>query len=308
MTQPRRSQVLSTLLKMSAGAGLTMLGGALYVAWRLVNPGKVFVEVNADAAREYEQVWFRSTDDKLLLHGLYMRARPDAPHLIVCHGYSSNLTQGYGIGRQLHDLGYGVLLFDFRGAGLSARKRVTAGWLEKRDLLGAVAFLRGRVGRDVPIGVLGYSMGGAVAIMAAVECREISAVVTDSAYAQLDAVIKLGIKRLPTSAARLFGSLSIYISERMSGHETRKIRPLEYVANLSPTPLLLIHGMEDTQISYENALALYEHARQPRDVWLVEGAGHCRSFNERPEQYLERVAGFFQATLADQREAVFGPA
>lgn len=307
-TQSRGHRILGTLLTMSAGAGLTMIGGALYVAWRLVNPGKVFVEVNTDAAREYEQVWFRSSVDRLLLHGLYMRARPDAPHLILCHGYSSNLTQCYGIGRQLHELGYGVLLFDFRGAGLSARKKVTVGWLEKRDLFGAVNFLRGRIGQDVPIGVLGYSMGGAVAIMAAAESREISAVVTDSAYAQLDAVIKLGIKRLPTSLARLFGSLSIYIGERLSGHKVRKIRPLEHVANLSPTPLLLIHGMEDTQISYENALALYEHAFPPREVWLVEGAGHCRSFNERPEQYLKRVSGFFQSALIDQREAAFGPA
>jgi fermentation-respiration switch protein FrsA (DUF1100 family) len=309
MTQPRARGILGTLLKMAAGAALTIIGGALYIGWRLVNPGRVFVEVNMDAAAGYEQVWFRSAGDRLLLHGLYMRAAEEAPHLIVCHGYTSNLSQCYGIGRELHRLGYGVLLLDFRGAGQSARKRVTVGWLEKRDLLGAVAFLRGRIRRDAPIGVLGYSMGGAVAIMAATESREIGAVATDSAYAQLDAVIKYGIKRLPTSMARLFGSLTIYLGERMSGHSTRKIRPLDHVTNLTPTPLLLIHGMEDRQISYENALALYEHARQPKELWLVEGSGHCKAFEDRPEEYLRRVSEFFQKSLVDQREAAtFGPA
>ncbi|MEX2236122.1 MAG: alpha/beta hydrolase [Dehalococcoidia bacterium] len=308
MSQTRRSSILGTLLKMSAGAALTVAGGALYVAWRLVNPGRVFVEVNIDASRQYEQVWFRSAVDHLLLHGLYMRAAANAPHIILCHGYSSNLSQCYGIGRELHALGYGVLLFDFRGAGQSSRKRVTVGWLEKRDLVGAVDFLRGRIRSDTPIGVLGYSMGGAVAIMAAAENRQISAVVTDSAYAQLDAVIKYGIRRLPTSTARLFGALSIYISERMSGYPTARIRPLEHVANVSPTPLLLIHGMDDSQISYENALALYEHAHEPRHIWLVDGAGHCASYNRDPQRYVERIHGFFQKALVDEREAVFGPA
>jgi uncharacterized protein len=304
----RLSRILRTLLTMTVGAALTLIGGALYVGWRLINPGRVFVEVNVDVARRHEQVWFRSAVDHLLLHGLYMRAAEDAPHLILCHGYTSNLSQCYGLGRQLHELGYGVLLFDFRGAGKSARKRVTVGWLEQRDLVGAIDFLRGRINADTPIGVLGYSMGGAVAILAAVENRRIAAVATDSAYAQLDAVIKMGIRRLPNSMARLFGSLSILLGERLSGHPTRKVRPLEHVANLSPTPLLLIHGMEDTQISYENALALYEHARQPKDIWLVEGVGHCRAFDERPEQYLDRILRFFQNALVDQREATFGPA
>ena len=300
---------MGTILKMAAGAALTIIGGALYVGWRLVNPGRVFVEVNVDAARDYEQVWFRSTVDHLLLHGLYMKASPDAPHLILCHGYTSNLSQCYSIGRELHELGYGILLFDFRGAGQSARKRVTVGWLEKRDLLGAVSFLRGRIRSDAPIGVLGYSMGGAVAIMAATDSRDIAAVVTDSAYAQLDAVIKYGIKRLPGSLVRLFGSLSVYVGERISGHPSRRIRPLDHVGNVTPTPLLLIHGMEDTQISYENALALYEHARQPKELWLVEGAGHCGSFDAFPEEYLQRLSAFFQRGLVDQREAAtFGPA
>jgi uncharacterized protein len=309
MTESRARGVIGTLLKMASGAALVIAGGALYVGWRLINPGRVFVQVNVDPNHDYEQVWFRSVADHLLLHGLYMKAAPDAPHLILCHGYTSNLSQCYGIGRELHALGYGVLLFDFRGAGQSARKRVTVGWLEKRDLLGAVEFLRGRIKPDTPIGVLGYSMGGAVAIMAATENRHISAVATDSAYAQLDAVIRYGIKRLPSSMARLFGSLSVYVGERMSGHPSRKIRPLDYVGNVAPTPLLLIHGMDDTQISYENALALYEHAREPKEVWLVEGAGHCRSFDARPEEYLKRLSAFFQKGLIDQREAAtFGPA
>lgn len=307
MTESRARGIAGTLLKMAAGAALAIAGGALYVGWRLINPGRVFVQVNA--SNDYEQVWFRSVGDNLLLHGLYMKAAGDAPHLILCHGYTSNLSQCYGIGRELHALGYGVLLFDFRGAGQSARKRVTVGWLEKRDLLGAVGFLRGRIRPDAPLGVLGYSMGGAVAIMAAAEDRRISAVATDSAYAELDAVIRYGIKRLPTSMARLFGSLSVYLGERMSGHPSRKVRPLDHVPSVSPTPLLLIHGMEDTQISYENALALYEHAREPKEVWLVEGSGHCKAYEDRPQEYVERLSTFFQRGLVDQREAAtFGPA
>jgi fermentation-respiration switch protein FrsA (DUF1100 family) len=309
MTESRARGIIGTLLKMAAGAALAIAGGALYVGWRLVNPGRVFVQVNPSGEQDYEQVWFRSATDRLLLHGVYMRAAEDAAHLILCHGYTSNLSQCYSIGRDLHALGYGVLLFDFRGTGQSARKRVTVGWLEKRDLLGAVAFLRGRIRPDAPIGVLGYSMGGAVAIMAAAEDRNIAAVATDSAYAELDAVIEYGIKRLPTSMARLFGSLSVYLGERMSGHPSRKVRPLDYVADVGPTPLLLIHGLEDSQISYENALALYEHAREPKEIWLVERAGHCKAYESRPAEYLERLSAFFQRGLVDQREAAtFGPA
>ena len=298
---------MSTILKMLAGAVLTILGGALYVGWRLVNPERVFVEVNVDVARRYEQVWFRSAVDRLLLHGLYMKAAPSAPHIIVCHGYTGNLTQNYGIARQLHDLGYGVLLLDFRGSGLSARRNVTLGRLETRDLAGAVEYLRGRLGAEAPIGVLGYSMGGAVAILVAAENREIAAVVTDSGFARLDAVIQLGIKRLPTRLARSFGNLSILMSELLAGGRVRRVRPLDAVGRLAPTPLLIIHGMEDTQISYEDALALYEHAREPKEIWLVEGVGHGRAFEERTDPYVDRVHRFFQGALVEH-EAAFGPA
>jgi len=42
---------------------------------------------------------------------------------------------------------------------------------------------------------------------------------------------------------------------------------------------------------------LYEAAREPKELWLVEEAGHCDAYFLDRKTYCERVANFFEEHL-----------
>lgn len=83
----------------------------------------------------------------------------------------------------LHATGLNVLLFDLRAHGRSEGKIISFGYLERQDVLGAVGFLHSRGIRR--IGLLGFSLGGIVAMLSAAVCNDIAAVVTDGGPARM---------------------------------------------------------------------------------------------------------------------------
>lgn len=59
------------------------------------------------------------------------------------------------------------------------------------------------------------------------------------------------------------------------------------------TPMLLIHGLEDTNIYPEHSQALA--CKNPRNVklWLVPGAHHMTVFSTAPVEYQSKLLGWF---------------
>jgi hypothetical protein len=63
-------------------------------------------------------------------------------------------------------------------------------------------------------------------------------------------------------------------------------------SRLSPRPWLMIHGEKDAYIGPEIAQALFDHGRDPKEMWLVPGAKHNRCRECQPETYAARVTRF----------------
>jgi pimeloyl-ACP methyl ester carboxylesterase len=72
-------------------------------------------------------------------------------------------------------------------------------------------------------------------------------------------------------------------------------------ARLAPRPWLMIHGEKDAYIVPAIARALYEEAREPKELWIVPKAKHNRCRDLAPEEYNARVAGFLRR-YAPRRE------
>ena len=153
---------------------------------RVVRPGRRAMEpleegapaTPADLGLIYEDVRF-TTDDGVTLSGWLIRAGRDTRAVVVLlHGFSWHRLPDLAgfvpwIQRRYH-----VLQFDFRGHGESDDAPITLGTLEQRDVAAAVRFLQGRgLG---PIALMGISMGGSVAVMAAPDLP-VAAVVADAA-------------------------------------------------------------------------------------------------------------------------------
>ena len=66
------------------------------------------------------------------------------------------------------------------------------------------------------------------------------------------------------------------------------------VARLAPRPWLMIHGQRDTYIGPEIARALFDHGKNPKELWLVPDAKHNRCREADPEAYAARLVGFIE--------------
>ncbi len=227
--------------------------------------------------------------------------------IVLAHGFgssSADATTGIlGLARDLHDRNFGVMLFDFRASGNSEGERSSAGYFERFDLLGALDYLSDRGVERERIGVLGLSMGGAVALMACATPGAAAAVVSDSAFADL----WLMIKRAQRGAAwplRLANPGMSAMARILHGIEISEVSPARSLA-LSESPVLLIHGEEDevVPVSHARLLAKASGSRfradedLPSNVWLVPEAGHLEAYRNASDEYAGRVAEFFDTHL-----------
>ncbi len=287
------SRLFKFLLAISSGlAAAVAAAGYLWV-----KPPRVLLTEPVPPDISPEEVYFPSRDG-LRLHGLYLAGR-DSPALLLCHGYYRSLAEPFSLGCELNRLGYHVLLFDFRGCGLSEGRFTTLGYREAEDVLGAVDYLGSRLG-ERPLGVLGISMGAVAALRAAPNCPAIAAIVADSAYADLRDTIRhkmVEILRLPFLMG--LGWASIRIGEWLSGGNVAAVRAVDAVASAKggPRPLLLIHGERDDYLPPDNAQRLFQAAGEPKELWLAPGSGHAMARLDHGREYVERVHAFFKRWL-----------
>lgn len=252
-----------------------------------IRPPKIISSVTPENLRlDYEKVRFK-TSDGLTLSGWFIPSTPARPKtIILLHGYPADKGNILPALAFLHE-DYNLLLFDFRYLGESEGNISTAGANEVRDLLAAIQFLKTRgIGE---VGVWGFSMGGAVALMALHQAPEIKAVVSQSSYASL-ALMTRELFRIPLVRYPL-GYLVALWARLILGIDTRAVSPVQAVQN-STTPLLLIHSSSDDVVPFSHALLLQEALKNnPRaEFWHYDGAGH----GQLQTEYRQRVADFFR--------------
>ncbi len=290
-------------LRYALPIGGALLAGAMSVAAytaytingprRRVSPAYAFspFEVNV----EHEPVSFRA-EDGVTIRGWWF-ARPESRHVVIgLTGHRGDKSDLLGIGSGLWRAGYNVLLFDYRGCGESDHGPQSLAHHEMRDARAAVRYVRARM-PDAHVGVIGYSMGAAIAIRLAAEEPWIRAVVADSPFATMREVIAHAYqrRRVPT---RPLLDLADALTRWRYGYPFEAVRPLDVVRLIAPRPLLLIHGTADLVIPVEHSRRLYAAAGEPKELWEFEGAPHCGGYFVDRSAYVARVAAFFRAGLA----------
>ena len=163
-------------------------GLCLFLAWDTVRAKQGHLSRTPAALRlPYEEVTIPSADH-ILLQGWFIPAPGKAKGVVVCcHGVDSTRLAMLEPARILHNAGYAVLLFDFRARGESGGSRCTLGYRETEDLLAAIRYVTSRTEmRSVPLGVLGESMGGAVALMGTARAPAVRCVIAESPFSRLD--------------------------------------------------------------------------------------------------------------------------
>ena len=93
---------------------------------------------------EYLDVEFQSRVDRIPLKGWWIPGQESDPTIIMVHGITSNRASNnaLGVAKRLREHGYNLLLFDQRAHGESGGERISGGYHERRDLGGAIDFLK----------------------------------------------------------------------------------------------------------------------------------------------------------------------
>ena len=282
-----------------ANRGVALVAGALVLyafvfpaAGAIVQTHKHREAIGAPPSSAYEPVTFESSDG-LRLSGWYRPSRNRAA-IVVVHGGGGDRTGSVRHARLLARHGYGVLLYDSRGRGESEGSPVSFGWGWPKDVDGALAFLRAQPDVDADrIGGLGLSTGADVLIEVAATRRALKAIVADGATAGSFADYR-NIKGLDASAPFYW---TLYTTARiLSGAAPGE--PLEeLVADVSPTPLLLIATGRDLPVEIDANRVYAAAAREPVEHWELPDVNHTAALRERPAAYERRVVGFFDAAL-----------
>ncbi len=67
---------------------------------------------------------------------------------------------------------------------------------------------------------------------------------------------------------------------------------------IAPTPLLIIHGTGDPVVPYSHGKRLFDLAREPKQLWTIEGSNHTEAFSDSTSEYCKRLVAFFNESLA----------
>ena len=263
---------------------------SLFTFYMSIHPQKIITDLlPSDFGLEYEEITFKSADG-IKLNGWFLPNNKTRATIIVMHGYPADKANLLGIAEFLAK-DFNVFLLDFRNFGKSEGKYTTAGYLEKNDLSGAISYLE-KEKNITKIGLYGFSLGGAVALM--VPHNNVKAIVTDSAYAKLSHMVEhmyriFFILKYPLIyLTKLYGILFLKM-------DLDDVNPVDNIKSIK-VPILLVHAERDSQIPVNEAYLLH-NASKKSELWIVENADHGMTHSINPEKYEKRVLEFFEKNV-----------
>lgn len=232
----------------------------------------------------YEEVWFQSADGTKL-HGWFVPAKGvDTPRnalgtVVHFHGNAQNLSAHWHGVKWLPEQGFNVFLFDYRGYGKSENQSPNQQGLFD-DSNAALNYVRQRADVDKnKLLIFGQSLGGTNAI------------------AVVGAGNRAGVKAVAIEAT--FSSYSDIANDKIRGAGIllrNQYSAKNHVANIAPIPLLLLHGTHDAVIAHHHSQTLFELAREPKQLILVEQGGHL-NLSDVTRDYPQILTRFFRQHL-----------
>jgi len=238
-----------------------------------------------------------TSHDGYELYGSLYETSPDAPFLLIFHGFKSGGLRDVpywmldGVAK-----GYNLLVVDQRTHRKSGGRCVTLGVKERFDVLTWSEYIAKNFGEDKKITVMGASMGAGTVLMAAdlPFPASVSGIVADGGYTSASNIMKkVSLDRhvplwfsypLMWSSAKIFGNFRLGDGSALEALPKTKI------------PVLIIHGEKDAFVPCYMAKENYEVCGSEKELYIVSGAGHGLCYLTDPEKYREVLGGFLMRT------------
>lgn len=227
-----------------------------------------------------------------LLKGWLIPGERGRGAVLLLHGHGGHKSMSMDRVRFLHEAGYAVFVFDFQGHGESEQKYSTLGYKEAANVRAALVVIRERLPGE-KVAIIGPSLGGA-ALLVKGQVITADAYVLEGVYASLASTGENRISQfVGKGPGHLLAPLLVWQVYWRLGFDADLLRPIDSISELK-APVLIIGGTKDAHVLQEETRALYEKAPEPKELWMVEGAGHFDFYMFRPEEYKAHVLGFLK--------------
>lgn len=251
----------------------------------------------------YEAVRFPSRAAGIEIAGWWLEKDPNAPAIIMVHGLGGckGAIEVLAPAGMLWRNGYNVLLLDIRDVGDSTYEdgRSAIGNEEYLDVLGAWDWLVQEKGFEpARIGLFANSLGGATALYAFSEEPRVAALFLQSTFGNLTQVLQGELERAGYPAILAPGAIiagRIVAGDNLVAHD-----PISAICKCGNRPVFVVHSKADTRISYHQAEQLVAAARAAginAQLWLVDEGEHVQTPAVYPQEFEQRMVGFFEETL-----------
>ena len=270
----------------------SFIGISIWSAWLVTHPARIESRLTPKNYNlPFEEVALTTKDGVSIAGWLIPAPTPQKPTLIILHGYPAEKGDMLSIASFLQP-DFNIFLIDFRYFGKSGGSFTTLGTNERLDLEAAIDFLESRGFKKV--GVLGFSLGGATAILQAAKDPRIAVVISYASFADLTLLGKNMYSHLPIIREALVPLMKFWaktfwnIDTAYSSQDA-----MQYVQ----IPIFIIHSRQDEQIPFHHAELLMNALRnnQRAEFYFTETGRH----GELPVDFDERVKYFFEKYMKE---------
>lgn len=221
----------------------------------------------------YQDVYIHTPDGETL-HGWWLPAQADPRGTVYfLHGNAQNISSHIMNVAWLPERHYNVFLIDYRGYGRSTGEPDIEGALHDSEAGLRWLAAKPEVSSE-PLFLLGQSLGGALGTALASEWVKrneqpaLDGVILDGTFSGFRA-----IAREKLGGFWLTWPLQIPLSWTI----TDDYEAAEYIADISPVPVMIIHSVRDGIIPFHHGQQLYEAAEEPKR-FLQTDTPHASTF------------------------------
>ncbi len=190
--------------------------------------------------------------------------------VVYFHGNGGNLSLWAPILVGIHQQGYTVHAFDYRGYGRSTGTPTERGLY--RDVSAVVSRLAPRLDPGVPVLYWGRSLGGTMAAYAAT-ARRPDGVIVESGFADVRSLLR-------GSPLGLVARLSSY-----------RFPTAEFLVQ-ARMPVLVMHGDADRVVPFAAGTTLFERLHEPKRFVVIPGGDHNDLAPPDRASYWSEIAAF----------------
>lgn len=223
------------------------------------------------------------------------------PAVAIYHGFTGTKVEPHRIfvkmARKLNELGIAAVRFDFRGSGDSEgdfANMTMSG--EIADALRVLDFLEEQKAVDSNrLGVIGLSMGGAVAASVAGQDNRVKSLALWAAVARFD-LFEQNAEEIEKAKKQGYVDVGGNILNITFYEDIQKQNPLQLVSQYRG-PALIVHGDADPTVPVSHADLYYEVLSGKKEKLIIPGADHTFNRHDWEQAVLEKTAQWMAETL-----------